>query len=337
MTILEERGLFWWHGEPIPDTQFAPDASVLGLVKIDDEGLTTLLLDGYLPNDHGPMGILSRDPGELKTKIIEGILSTTGKHVLLLDLAKHGECFRSNNISQDGYRAFHCLVSYSKFPAIGDDTLFETLDIDLTGHEAWLRLGAIESERTDLTISVSYRKKDPVIYEIDEGTITVEYNILGPRFGKFRGDSLSLTEKAALVYSPKAPLTLAQWSKKFREFEDLLIILTNSNYCLLWPTISLVTNDRALTFEWYAFRTRTSAKAPLWHECLTNFVKIEKDFGTIASLWTKKREKFGPGFYIYIGVRRAEQLYTEQRFLNLISGIESLQRKTHIARAMLRY
>jgi hypothetical protein len=59
-------------------------------------------------------------------------------------------------------------------------------------------------------------------------------------------------------------------------------------------------------------------------------VKIEKQFGAIASLWMKKREKFGPGFYIYIGVRRAEQMYTEQRFLNLISGIEALHRRKHI-------
>jgi hypothetical protein len=76
VTILEERGLFWWHGEPVPDTQFAPDASVLGLLKTDDEGLTMLVLDGYLASDHGPMGVLSRDPRELKGKIIEGILST---------------------------------------------------------------------------------------------------------------------------------------------------------------------------------------------------------------------------------------------------------------------
>jgi len=276
------------------------------------------------------MGVFSRQPGELKGKIIEGLLSTTSKHVLLFALAKHGGHFRSNNLSQDGYRAIHCLVSYSRFPPLNDDTLFQTIDIDLTGYEGWLRLRSIESERTDSTIAVSYRKKDPVVYEIDEGTITVEYDILGPHLGTFRDESLTMTEKVALVYTPKKPLALAEWRKRFVELEDLFILLTNSDYCFLWPTISLVTNDRSLTFEWYAFRKRSSAKPPAWHECLTNFVKLEKQFGAIASSWMKKRERFGPGFYIYIGVRRAEQTYIEYRFLNLIIGIESLHRRMHV-------
>ena len=135
MTILEERGLFWWHGEPVPVKQFAPDASVLGLLTIDDDGFATLVLDGCMPSEKGPMAVLSTDPKELKGKLIEGNLSTSGKHVLLADLAKYGGQFRSNNLSQDGYRANHCLVGYSQFPLITDSSLFGILDIDLTGLE----------------------------------------------------------------------------------------------------------------------------------------------------------------------------------------------------------
>jgi hypothetical protein len=99
MSILEERGLFWWHGEPISDKHFAPEASVLGLLRIDDEGVATLELDGDLPSDQGPFGVLSRNPEALKGRLIEGLLSTSGKHVLLIELGRYGGSFSSNNLS----------------------------------------------------------------------------------------------------------------------------------------------------------------------------------------------------------------------------------------------
>ena len=105
MTILEERGLFWWHSEPVPDTRFAPDASALGLLSIGDDGVATLLLDGFLPSDKGQWAVLSQDPRELKGKLIEGILIGTRKRVLLIDLIRHGGIFRTNSLSQDGFRS----------------------------------------------------------------------------------------------------------------------------------------------------------------------------------------------------------------------------------------
>ena len=330
MTILEERGLFWWHGEPVPDRKFAPDASVLGLLTIDDDGLATLALDGCMPSEKGPMAVLSRDPEELKGKLIEGNLSTSGKHILLADLAKRGGTFRSNNLSQEGYRAIHCLASYSAFPPINDNSLFNVLKIDLTGLEGWLRLGSIETVRTESTIDVSYRRRDPVIYEIDEGRLIVEYDILGPRSGRSRDNTLSLTEKASLVYCPKSPMNLEAMRQQFRELEDLFIIMTNSEYNFLWPTVSLVVGGKNHSFEWFSYRKRSSANPPSWHECLTNFVKLKDNFGNIVSSWIKKRGTLGPGFYIYVGVRRAEQTYVEQRFLNLISGIEALHRRKNV-------
>ncbi len=129
------------------------------------------------------MAVLSRDPRELKGKFIEGILSTSGKHVLLIGLAKHGGHFSTNTLSKEGYRAIHCLVNYFKFPPFSDNVLFSTLEIDLTGYEEWLRLGSINSVRTESTISVEYRKSDPVNFEIDEGRLSIEYDILGPMMG----------------------------------------------------------------------------------------------------------------------------------------------------------
>ena len=43
--ILQERGLFWWADHPVPSTQFAPDTSVFGELKINREGRVTLDLE----------------------------------------------------------------------------------------------------------------------------------------------------------------------------------------------------------------------------------------------------------------------------------------------------
>ena len=332
MTILEERGLFWWHGEPVPDTQFAADGSVLGLLTIDDDGVATLDLDGCLPNDRGPMAALSRDPRELKGKLVEGNLSTSGKHVLLTDLTKHGGHFRTNNLSQEGYRAINCLVNYSQFPIINDDSVFSKLEIDLTGFEDWVRLGSIEIVSTDTTITVEHRKKDPVIYEIDEGQLSVEYDVTRPYFSRFVVHKITITERASLIFVPKVPIKLEDMRKQLRSFEDIFIILTNSEYNFLWPTVTLVFDEKTVRCEWYSYRKRSLEEAPRRHECLTNFIQLRDNFGRIVSQWIKKREQFGPGFYLYLAVRRGMKFYPEHRFVNLIWGIEALHRKKNTLR-----
>jgi hypothetical protein len=44
----------------------------------------------------------------------------------------------------------------------------------------------------------------------------------------------------------------------------------------------------------------------------------------------KKRERLGPGFYLYLGTRRGVELYIENRFVTLITGLEALHRRIRI-------
>jgi DNA-binding MarR family transcriptional regulator len=97
VTVLEERGVFWWHHEPIPENCFAPQSSVPGLLKISDDGAITLDLDGYFPSDKGAWSVLP-DMGECKGKIIEGILRATDRRVILLDLAPYGGRFATSGL-----------------------------------------------------------------------------------------------------------------------------------------------------------------------------------------------------------------------------------------------
>jgi hypothetical protein len=221
MTVLEERGLFWWHHEPIPDGQFAPNSCVAGLLKIDDDGRTRLELDGYLPSEHGPMSALvEAEDAKLKGESIDGFLKVSKKHVLLCTLSRYGGRFSTNGLSYENYLALNCLVGDSKFPT--NTMLFKELEIDLKGFEEWLRLGSTETSRTESSISVEYIRKNDVLYALQDGNISIIYDIFGPYFGKSKSDTLALNEAVSLIYSPKEPLTLEDMRIKFGLFEDLL-------------------------------------------------------------------------------------------------------------------
>lgn len=58
MSILQERGRFWWHEELIPSGYFAPESAITGLLTVE-AGKIALELDGILPTDESPFEAVS--------------------------------------------------------------------------------------------------------------------------------------------------------------------------------------------------------------------------------------------------------------------------------------
>jgi hypothetical protein len=56
------------------------------------------------------------------------------------------------------------------------------------------------------------------------------------------------------------------------------------------------------------------------------FPAIKARFGELVSSWFVERERFGPGFYLYLGTRRGAAIYEEHRFVSLVWGLESFHR-----------
>ncbi|MDD2661588.1 MAG: hypothetical protein PHY54_18210 [Methylococcales bacterium] len=107
--------------------------------------------------------------------------------------------------------------------------------------------------------------------------------------------------------------------------EDLFLLLTGSDYRLDWPVLSFGKQKR--TYQCFFARNQNLLSPPNRHECWTNFVQLRDNFGQIFSTWRNKHEELGPGFYLYLGTRRGITQYVENRFVNLIWGIESLHRR----------
>lgn len=324
--ILEERGYFWWHDEPVPDGHWAPESSVSGVLRIDEEGRIELELDNVLSTGDGIFAaVLNNGTPFPANKEIQGAFKGSGNFALLGGLFRNGGRFSSNGISFEQFLVTNCLVSSTPFARKQGPFRFRGLQVDLKGFEGWLRLGAIESSRTKSSLNVKYKNPKPVSYAIDDGAISIRYDLSGPWLGKQTMHDLVLAESASISYSFKESILLDDIKAQYGLMEDLFILLTDSDYCFDWPLLTDDTDGK--NYRLYFLRNRSSAIAPDWHECPTNFVQLREHFGKIFSTWKRKREMFGPGFYLYLGTRRGILLYQEHRFVNLIWGIESLHRR----------
>ncbi|MFJ2362676.1 HEPN domain-containing protein [Pseudomonas sp. NPDC087697] len=325
--ILEERGLFWWHDDPLPANQFAPDSCVVGTLTIEENGAAYLELDGYFASSEGgPMaGIGAQGQQFPLEKAIQGKLKASGRNVLLLGLRRRGGRFSSNGISHEGFAASHCLVTDRSFPPATRPLRFSALDVELTGLEEWLRLGNIEVKRTRQSISAKHRVPKADIHELDDGTLTMRYDITGPWPGKFvhRMDKLNLVESVNLRVKPKRVRTLLEMREEYARLQELFILLTGTTFSLEWPRLII----GKMAYHYYYEGFERSTKTPTWDECWVNYIQVKSNFGSIVTALRRKREEFGPGFYLYLGIRRGMKMYVEHRFVNLIWGLESLHRR----------
>jgi hypothetical protein len=233
--ILQERGLFWWADQPVPSTQFAPDTSVFGELKIDVEGRITLDLDGVISDLKRSLPALtsSIDESELKTRRIRGLLKGSNKRILLCDLSRRGSRFASANVSTEGFRAAHCLVGDQNFPKNLKDLLYSSVDVDLKGFEEWLRLGSIRTKRSKIALQAKYRCPKTIDYFLPNGKFSVVYDLTGPWFGDTRQDKLDVRESVLLRFKPTQRMSFKDVTTYCSLLQELFILITDSNYNLV--------------------------------------------------------------------------------------------------------
>jgi ApeA N-terminal domain 1 len=324
MAILEGHGLFWWANDPIPAQQIAPDSCVTGLLKIDRDGNISLELHGYLPSERGPFAIMQQREFP-ENQYIRGLMKGSGQHILLVELIRNGGQMKSNGISYERYIASTCLVSESG--PVEAKLIFKRLIVPLSGYEEWLRLDAIKVTRTRRTVSAKYKRPKKAAYRLAHGSLTIDFELRDQASGDVFG-TVSMKETASASLQFAEPIDLQAIKTQYRLFEDLLILLTSSDYGLDWPSVGATAKSKySLYFR--KFGSRSAGNAPKYFECVTNFAQLRDSFGAIWEAWRSKREALGPGLYLYLGTRRGIPLYVEHRFVNLVWGIEAFHRRKY--------
>lgn len=300
MTILEQRGFFWWHDELVPNHRLAPDSYVAGLCRIEDDGRTVLELDGCLPNAHGPMAAMIGGP---VTRCIQGLLKESKDRVLLSSLARFGGQFSTNGMSFEKFVAMDCLVGSGIFHNGAQAPEFDTLEIPLSGFEEWLRLGTIEVSYAGGNISARYEKPNGLTYAYDRGILKIAFEVHADESGIPGTYAFSLKQSALLQLHLSSACALRDLRMQYGTVEDLFKLLTGSDYALDWPRVSLGGGPKCL---WYFTRLKNKEPitTPEHYNTITSFSEIQGKFGSIWSAWNAKREEFGTGFYLYFGTRR---------------------------------
>jgi hypothetical protein len=322
VTIIEERGIFWWHNDPIPENCIAPESSVPGVLRISKNGDVSLELDGHLPSDTGEWSILDDCSG----KTISGLLRVTQRRVTLLNLISSGGKIRAPGLSSASYHAQYCIVSENALNEQIENFGFCELEIDLKGFEGWLNLPSNEVRNSHSAITVKHKKSAPIEFQAGEEKIVLR--LISSGLGLVAGfrDHVELRDQALLSFYPSRPLNLRDMTTKFLWLNDLFMVLTDSSFDLCWP--KLRESQNGAQYRLFFLRlARPNEDAPIHYEMPTKFPGVRDKLGAIIHAWLNKREEFGPGFYLYLGTRRGMQLYTEHRFASLVWGIEALHRK----------
>jgi ApeA N-terminal domain 1 len=322
MTILERRGLFWWHNESVPENLIAPRSSVPGLCRIEDNGRALLELDSYLPNPDGPMAYLLQAPG---TACIQGLLKGSNERVLLSDLMRSGGEFRTNGISYERYIAMNCLVGTGPFLSCGDKPEFDILEIPLDGFEQWLGLRSINVKEKDGRIVATYEKPKDIFCEYNGGNISILFDAKTDRSGMIGTYAFSLKESAKIRIQFPNRIQINDLRLQHGILQDFFKLMTDSNYAMDWP--SLLRSD-GVYVRWYSARVNNSQNTtpPEYYNTVTRFSDIRDCFGEVWSRWNAMRDRTGAGFVLYFGTRRGIPMYIENHFINLIWGLEAFHR-----------
>jgi hypothetical protein len=323
--MIDETGRFWWSDEPFTERQFAPDSSVTGALKISDDGIAELTLDGFLSGeaDQHFLRNLMVARGEPTGRPIQGILKGSGKRVLLLDPRRAGGHLSNVGMSYEGYIAFEMLIGEARFTDKAVTSVFSLAEIDLAPLNDWLGYKTIKIEQTENSLRATYDRPEAMKYSGRDRTIEIRSELVAPRYLLKRTNDLSAQESTRLRMSWPNTVPLKDAQHELVLLQDFLFLFTGGLSRFDWPILS---NQGEPKYRFISARDdhrRTELDKRDWW---FSFSDVKDDFGNLFESWKEHQEKYGPGFYLYLGNYRLRQMYAEHRFVNLMWAVESFHR-----------
>lgn len=315
---LDDRGYFWLSEEVIPDGKFAPDNAVHGRVTVNRSGTIRLDLDASILQSHSALF----NVGQSVRKDIFGILRQSGLYVSIHDIVATGTTIRSSGISGERFTAKFCFTSRS-CDFVGKKTNFDFIEIDLSCIESWVPLNSIEYNNTKEFKSIKYRNKKDFNYTIGEDHAEILFFLNIQQHSSYYFSDIQFKEYCFLRYFKNIG-SAETASMLYQKLTDFLFLFIEKQTSLLWPRLRSVKSQKLFTFY---FNVVDLPKVSISHtDCLLQFSDISTDFGHILTNWMNKRDFYGPGFYLYLSLRRGMDLYNENRFMNMIWGLEAFHR-----------
>jgi hypothetical protein len=334
--LLELEGHFWWYGETIPEGQYAPPSALPGILTISEDGLGKLVLTGSLMMsepiklDNAGRRAAENNLGTLERRTIAGWIEKGFHRVYLRNVVYRRVERSADGREMEKFHAGFSLVGRSTLHQDKSDLTFSRLSIDLSGLEAWRWNDAVtvEPENADETgRSQTVRwQVDAPEYPFKGGRLRLRTDVHCDRLEGMPIREVSFRQYDWLDYIPELHASLEVLKQEFGHIEEFLALLTGT-YCYFdWPQISNGEGDKFESFTLYFERLREKMEPLEVTQLWTTFPQVEKQFGALYEKARGMRMAYGAGFYLRFGALRNTSMYVEQRFVNLIWGIESLHR-----------
>jgi hypothetical protein len=330
--VLEERGFFWWFNEPDRPAH-SKETSLGGLLTITDEGQIALDLDGALC-EKGECRDWTGPRTFPTSRRVAGQLASPGEYVLLEGLERIDVSVSDESPQKQEFTAQLCTRRDSSFPNNYVQEEFLELRVEMTGLEDWLELDSIlvgpeYADDDAVQVQVSY-KKHRLNFPTLGGTISIESLTTGADIFDFfsthpRRD-VQFQQAYYVVFRPDALSDIAALRNIRTKLEELLALLLGSYHRLTWPILVRKEDPYDSWNTLYFYRGASNQPVNryfLWFP----FARIRDVFGTLFREWQIGSEAFGAGYYLYVSSLRNPHTYSEDRFMNLVWGIEALHRK----------
>jgi hypothetical protein len=316
------------------------ETSIPGLLTITDQGVITLAMEGSLsaPGDGTDWSI----PQLPESRRIGGYLASPSNDYVLLEGIERLDFFIPGDFSEkQEFKARTCIRREFAFPLNHDEGSLVELRIPLAGMEKWLKLESIETETEydsgdKECVKVSYKECN-LQFAIDGGTLSIESITTGGSsiFGglSLRGERwlrqrVLIEQTFYLVFKPETPSARTHLLYMYVRLEEFLALLTGFYQTLEWPIV--VRKERDSFDQWdTVYYNREPRRDQEFNEYYVwvEFKDIREDFGLLFREWLNGYEECGPGYYLYLSLISSPHVYREDRFLNLVCGIEALHRK----------
>lgn len=325
---LDDRGYFWLSEEPVPDGKFAPDSAVPGRVMVNRSGTIRLDLDAFILQSHGALF----DLGRSIKKDIFGILKQSGLSISIHDIMATGTTIRNDGISGERFIAKFCFTSRSR-DFVRQKTDFDFIEIDLSSIESWLPLNSIEFKSFKKSKSMKYRAKKDLKYKIGPDRAEILFFLNVKQHSSYYFSDVQFKEHCFLRYFKNIESTETA-CLLYQNLIDFLFLFIEKQTSLLWPRLRSKQSKNIFTFY---FSTIDLPNISISHtDCWLQFSDISQIFGNVFTNWMNKRDIYGPGFYLYLSLRRGIELYNENRFMNMVWGLEAFHRSLGITAKNIR-
>lgn len=328
--LVEAHGLFWWRSQEVPSGHYAPPLAVSGKLVVTEEGLSELELDGLLTTGDDAHDVIFRPSEQFDDDIfIEGVLKeSVSRRVLLGKIKRNGATSSTAGISYERFNARECLVFDRLTEARPDPDSFCEIQVDISNLEDWLRSESIHVTPKGAGYVAELESPEPEVYSLSKITLAIEHSLIPASIWKGRLRRLDVRQVSRFaVRSNDGQQPLQRLREWFQTAEDFLLLLIGSPTSLDWPRLKGVNDSSCRYYFWRASPPGETTRPLHWSDCWTSFQSVKSEIGALFSSFMEKRDELGPGLYLYAGTRRARRLYMENRFMNLVWGLESLHRK----------